>query len=205
MFRVFKRYLQLSLALFGVLCLAGCPRPASVPKKAPPLAEGKLPTITVIAGGTESYWNEARRGALAAGKQFNANIIWKAPSGKNKKELLKSQQKLMEAAIDNSQGIVAAPIDSTKMMRFFRKVALAGLPAVAFNRDVYTVQNKLTFVHNDEAKSAALKSQGHVVQSDYYQMAYQSVKAILDFRELNYPPREIKIAPIVISKEKAKA
>jgi ABC-type sugar transport system substrate-binding protein len=207
--------LKLRLSALGVLLLSsfllsGCPRPPSLPKKAPPLPKGQLPTITVIAGGSESYWNEARRGAEAAGKKLNAKIIWKAPSGKDKDALLKSQQKLMTDAIETSQGVVAAPIDSTQMMRFFREVALAGFPVVAFDRDVYTIQNKLTYVHNDEEKSEALnadlqsgKSVG-IIEPDYYQMGYQSVKAILDYRAVKDVPREIKIAPRLITKESIK-
>jgi ABC-type sugar transport system substrate-binding protein len=281
--------------LLSSFLLSGCARPPSLPKKAPVLPKGQLPTITVIPGGSESYWNEARRGAEAAGKKLNAKIVWKAPSGKDKDALLKSQQKLIEDAIETSQGIAAAPVDSTQMMRFFREVALAGLPVVAFDRDVYTIQNKLTFVHNDdyeagvlvarEAKKVAMnptnvvllaaserpeieerisgfrsefknqapkaeitqagditfstntevgisideelspeiisnpalktkvilfRSEGldnskiaAVIQPDYYQMGYQSVKAIMDYRAVKDVPHEIKIAPRLVTKNSA--
>ena len=40
-----------------------------------------------------------------------------------------------------------------------------------------------------------------LIAPDYYQMAFQSVKAILDFRATKQmPPREIKIAPLVLTK-----
>lgn len=183
---------------FGVLLCAGCARPPSLPRKAPALKAGELPTITVIAGGKESYWLDAKRGALAAGKKLGAKIVWKVPSGN---DLIKSQQEIMKDATENSHGIALAPLDSTKMLQSVGNAARAGLAVVVFDRDVFTVQNKLSFVHNDDQKTAQLKRdlKNVGVVPDYYQMAYQSVKAIVDYRALKYPPREIKIAPRVIT------
>jgi ABC-type sugar transport system substrate-binding protein len=181
----------LALISSGVLLLAGCARPPSLPKKAPALAAGEPPTITVIAGGRESYWKEARRGALAAGKKLGAKIVWKAPAGS---DLIKSQQTLVTESLENSHGIVLAPLDSTKLMQSVGDAARAGLAVVVFDRDVFTVQNKLSFVHNDDEQSGVLRQsvKNSVITPDYYQMAYQSVKAIVDYRALQYPPREIK-------------
>jgi ABC-type sugar transport system substrate-binding protein len=279
-------------AVAGVLALSGCQRPSDLPQKPPPVAAGELPKITVVAGGAESYWNEAKRGALAAGKKFGAQIVWQAPSGAN---LVKSQQKLVRDAIKNSHGIVLAPLDSTKLMQPVGEAARAGLAVVIFDRDVYTIQNKLSFIHNDDylagvlaARAVAKKSAARgtagvlvptpdpvvgervrgfeetlqkefpnlssvklqtpsqlspvaavfaptaeaapallshppskskvvaygagdalsaaqrrgqiaaLIEPDYYQMSYRSVKAILDYRAVNQPPREIKIAPHII-------
>ncbi len=176
-------------SIIGVLGLSGCGRPASLPQHAPPLREGELPRLTVIAGGTQSYWNEARRGAEAAGKKLGAQIIWKVPSGS---DLVASQQKLVRDAINNSHGVILAPLDSTELMQPVGEATRAGLAVVVFDRDVFTIQNKLSFVHNDDEKITAS------MRPDYYEMAYQSVKAIIDYRALNTPPREIKVPPRVV-------
>lgn len=284
---------------FGVLLCAGCARPPSLPRKAPALKAGELPTITVIAGGKESYWLDAKRGSLAAGKKLGAKIVWRVPSGN---DLIKSQQEIMKDATENSHGIALAPLESTKMLQSVGNAARAGLAVVVFDRDVFTVQNKLSYVHNDDYATGVLAARGAariyssggvkavssseqpqvvlrtrsfedtirkeflsmevldksknytgsaawifapdevtaresasspksdipaslphpriiafgadavlvqalqqgkisaLISPDYYQMAYQSVKAILDYRALKYPPREIKIAPRVITK-----
>jgi ABC-type sugar transport system substrate-binding protein len=283
--------IKLWCAAAGVLALAGCARPSDLPQKPPPVPTGALPTIAVIAGGTESYWDEAKRGARDAGKKFGASIVWETPSSA---DLVKSQQKLVRDAIKNSHGIVLAPLDSTKLMQPVGEAAHAGLAVVIFNRDVYTIQNKLSYVHNDDYRTgvlaareaarivgasgkrigvlastpdpqiqervrgfeetlhskspgaqlevwtslpqvsdvsarflpdaasallmrdsdgsskattvlygpdAKLKAAGGptvLIVPDYYQMAYQSVKAILDYRAVKDVPREIKIAPHVV-------
>ena len=203
-------------SIAGIFCcgvlLSGCAlapselkkiRPPSLPQpKVPELKAGELPTITVIPGGTESYWNEARRGAEAAGKQFGARVEWKVPvpriPHRSEVALYLAQKELVEQTATTSQGLVVAPVDSTKMMQPVGKAARAGVSVVVFDRDVFTIQNKLSFVHNDDQKNAATKSN---VSPDYYQMAFQSVKAIMDFRTTKQmPPREIKIAPRVITK-----
>ncbi len=189
----------------GALLLSGCGltptelkkiRPPSLPQpKVPQLKAGELPTITVIPAGTESYWLQAKLGAEAAGKKFGARIVWKVPTG----DLIKSQKKLVENVSKTSQGLVLAPADSTKLMQPVGDAARAGVSVVAFDRDVFTVQNKMSFVHNDDAKSAAMNV---TWQPDYYQMAFQSVQAIMNFRATKQmPPREIKIAPRVITKD----
>lgn len=190
----------------GALCFSGCVgpeqmekmRPGTLPKKAQPLAKGELPKITVIPAGTETYWNGARLGAEAAGKKFGARIEWKVPSG----DLVKSQKELVDDVMESSQGLVIAPANSTKAIRPVGNAARAGLAVVTFDRDVFSNQNKLTFVHNDDEKSKALKaSNANEIQPDYYQMGFQSVKAIMDFRATKQmPPREIKIAPRVPAK-----
>ena len=185
-------------------------RPASLPQpKIPELKPGELPKITVVPGGTESYWNEARRGAEAAGKQFGARIEWKVPVSRiphrSEAALYLAQKELVEETATTSQGLVVAPVDSTKMMQPVGKAARAGVVVVAFYRDVFTIQNKLTFVHNDEEKRADLQSAGLTPVMDFYQMGFQSVKAIMDFRATKeMPPREIKIAPRVWTKNTAK-
>jgi len=189
----------------GAMLLCGCGltpekletmRPGTLPKKAPPLKPGELPKITVIPGGNLSYWHQAKLGAEAAGKKFGARILWKVPTGG---DLAKSQKELVDEAMKTSQGLVIAPSDSTKAIRPVGNAARAGLAVVTFDRDVFTNQNKLSFIHNDDEKSRALKATKNV-QPDYYQMGFQSVQTILDFRATKQmPPREIKIAPRVLT------
>ena len=180
-----------ALISLGVLLLAGCARPPSLPRKAPEVKAGELPKITVIAGGTQSYWLEAKRGAEAAGKKFGAKILWKSPAASDPVAM---QTALVETAARTSHGVVLAPIDSTQLLKAVGNAARAGMAVVVFNRDVFSVQNKLSFVHGGEEGNQS----GYA--PDYYQMAYQSVKAILDYRALKDVPREIKIAPRLITK-----
>ena len=307
----FKPAIAAGVLWSGALLISGCGltpselkkiRPPSLPQpKVPVLKAGALPTITVIPGGSESYWNEARRGSEAAGKKFGARIVWKVPSG----DLIPSQKKLVENVSKTSHGLVLAPTDSTKLMQPVGDAARAGVAVVTFDRDIFTNQNKLSFVHNDDEASGVLAAkqvgnstagsgsavamQSHskpdaevrrnsfeqslktsfpkvelfqpgnfaganpiafepggipareilssvqftpptgtkpfhivfgadevlrqavqrgeilaLISPDYYQMAFQSVKAIMDFRATKQmPPREIKIAPRVLTKNSA--
>jgi ribose transport system substrate-binding protein len=278
-------------AAAGVLLLAGCARPPSLSRKPPEVPKGEKPTLTVIAGGSQAYWSQARRGAQDAGKKLGAHIVWQAPAGADP---VKSQMKLVRDAIKTSHGLVLAPLDSTKLMQPVGEAARAGLDVAIFSHDVFTIQNKLSYVHNDDYQTGVLAAQqlekvtspsGRIVvliaaprleveervrgfqetlknrdvsevtaettklvlpadadavfcadetlsgalaslpsskaklviydagevlarshlekdivavlSPDYYRMAYQSVKAILDYRKQHVAPREIKIAPWV--------
>lgn len=184
-------------AIAIVLTLAGCGRPTNLPQKAPAVPEGQLPRITVIAGGSESYWNEAKRGGEAAGKKFGAQIVWKVPQGADRETMIMDQKQLVAAACKNSQGVALAPLDSTKLMQSVGDAARSGLAVVVFARDVYTIQNKLCYIHNDDEKTRELKQRNNAMRSipDYYEMGFQSVKVIMDYRSLRDVPREIKVAP----------
>jgi len=319
-FKLFQPAIAAGVLLCGALLLSGCGltptelkkiRPPSLPQpKVPVLKAGELPTITVIPGGSESYWNQAKLGAEAAGKKFGARIEWKVPVGqipnRNEVAVYVAQKEAVEETVETSQGLVVAPVDSTKMMQPVGKAARAGVSVVAFDRDVFTIQNKLSFVHNDDEASGVLAAQqvgrllgtrykvglfpalekrrneaaqrisafetamhskfpdaeltkweqlpqvidedvvftseeyrsllsrdfqsvwpklsvvafgadedllkaiqkgklSALISPDYYQMAFQSVKAIMDFRATKQmPPREIKIAPRVLTENTAK-
>lgn len=202
---VFFRY-RLWAVVVAVLLVSGCARPPRL-KRLPPLQPGELPIITVIPGGEQSYWLEARRGAEDAAKKLGAHIQWKVPRGQDAAAL---QGAMVETAATNSHAVAVAPIDSTKLMRHVAGATKAGLAVVVFNRDVYTLQNKLTYIRTDEEKKTDLQNavnsgaKSGTIQPDYYQMGYQSVKAILDFRALKDVPREIKIAPRLITKKSVK-
>lgn len=286
--------------LSSAVLLAGCGRPPSLPKKAPAVSAGQLPVITVIPGDDASYWNEAKRGALAAGKKLGATVKWAAPTGP---DFAKSQNDLIKKASEGSHGLVVAPADPTELIRGFGEAARAGLAIVAMDRDVYTIQNKLSLVENDDDTAGALaarkigkwslnkdryaagvwvpspedheatarynafkdtmthefpgvivqeypaaedgkdrlpppamffpdiKSAGNahnywgaskvivcaqgeewmqalqkeqiavLISPDYYEMGYQSVKAILDYRALKDPPKTVAIPPLVMTKK----
>jgi ribose transport system substrate-binding protein len=138
---------------------ASCGRGAKPEARRPdPTAGGKAPRIVVIAGAPDGNWKAARRGAVAAGTTFGADIEWHAPVAKKPKGATPVQQQekwIEEATKSNASGIAVAPIDATKLVPAINKAGKNFVPALAFDAPAYT-KYKLTWVKNDDRAAGVL-------------------------------------------------
>lgn len=217
----FRNCLYVAAALsLGSFLLAGCGRGAKPEEKRPdPTADGSLPKIVVIAGKPGSNWKPARQGAQDAAKALGATIEWHELKPK---DLVKQQEKIIEDAIaGTASAILIAPVDPTEMVPPINKGGKKYVPTVVFDSPAYT-KFSLSYIANDETRSQTLadKNPGAIVSNgntadiqklrngqakalivpDRYTMAYEGVRAIMDYRKQNPPKLQIKISPVLVTK-----
>ncbi len=211
----------LALAI-GISFLSGCGRGAKPEeKRADPTADGSAPEIVVIAGKPGSNWKAAKQGAEDAAKALGATIKWHELKPK---DLVKQQEKIIEDAIKGTtaSAILVAPVDPTELVPPINKGGKKYVPTAVFDSPAYT-KFSLSYIADDAAQSEALKAKhaGAVIASgtaadierlqrgevkalivpDRYTMAYEGVKAIMDYRKQNPPKKQIEIPPVLITKE----
>jgi ribose transport system substrate-binding protein len=82
-------------------------------------------------GTTHEFWKAVHAGALAAGRELGADIVWKGPLKEDdRNEQMQVYETLAEAGVD---GLVLSPIDDRAMLRPVAEARRAGLPTVVFN------------------------------------------------------------------------
>lgn len=92
----------------------------------------RTPRIAVIPmGTTHEFWKAVHAGALAAGRELGADIVWKGPLKEDdRNEQMQVYETLAGAGVD---GLVLSPIDDRAMLRPVAEARRAGLPTVVFN------------------------------------------------------------------------
>ena len=137
-----KRALVLMLALGVVM---GCgPKPAKVDRY----------KIAVLPKGlVHQFWLTVNAGAEAAGKDFNAEIIWKGPE---KETDVAKQIGIVEDMISRDvDAIVMAACDENALVSVLKKAADAGIPVVTIDSGVKS-DVPITFVATDNIKGAQM-------------------------------------------------
>jgi ribose transport system substrate-binding protein len=132
----------------GLVALAGC-------KKTGGGSAGM--TIAVIPKGTtHEFWKSVEAGAKQAGKELDAEIIWKGPL----KEDDRAQQiQLVEQFVtDHVSGIVLAPLDKDALLRPVRQAADAKVPVVIIDSSLSGEPGKdfVSFVATDNRKGGEI-------------------------------------------------
>lgn len=218
----FRNTLHAAIALsIGAVFLTGCGRGAKPEEKRPdPTADGSPPKIVVIAGKPGSHWKPARQGAQDAAKVLGATIEWHELKPK---ELVKQQEKIIEDSIKGTaSAILIAPVDPTELVPPINKGGKKYVPTAVFDSPAYT-KFSLSYISNDGLQSQALKAkypgavnatgtpeeiarlQNGTVKAliipDRYTMAYEGVRAIMNYRKQEPPALQIKIPPVLVTKE----
>lgn len=114
-------------------------------------------TIAVIPKGTtHEFWKSVEAGAKQAGKELNADIIWKGPL----KEDDRAQQiQLVEQFVtDRVSGIVVAPLDKDALLRPVREADDAKIPVVIIDSALSGEAGKdfVSFVATDNRKGGEI-------------------------------------------------
>ena len=114
-------------------------------------------TIAVIPKGTtHEFWKSVEAGAKQAGKELNAEIIWKGPL----KEDDRAQQiQLVEQFVtDHVSGIVLAPLDKDALLRPVRAAADSKIPVVIIDSSLSGDAGKdfVSYVATDNYKGGSI-------------------------------------------------
>lgn len=125
------------------IALAGC----GGDKVAGGGGEAKKFTIAVVPKGTmHEFWKSVRAGAVAAGKELGADIIWKGPLMEND---LDDQIKVVENFTSQKvSGIVLAPLDSKGMRVPVKNAQEGGVPVLIIDSALDEVETT-SFVATD--------------------------------------------------------
>jgi ribose transport system substrate-binding protein len=178
------------LALLGVL--AGCGGSGGGPA-----AGGGQRRIAVIPKGTtHEFWKSIHAGAVKAGREGHAEIIWKGPVREDDRD---EQIKVVETFVSEGvDGIVLAPLDDRALVPVLKDAEARHIPVVIIDSDVEW-PGRVSFVATDNARAgglaaermgAALNGRGNVVMMRYQEgsastMARES--GFLDTLAAKYP------------------
>jgi len=129
-------------------------QPAGTPSVAKPTATDKRLKIAVIPKGTtHEFWKSIHAGANQAGKEFNAEIIWKGPLKEdNREDQIKVVEDFIAKGVD---GIVLAPLDDTALRGPVANAKRAGIPVVIIDSDLQS-EDYVSFVATDNKKGGYL-------------------------------------------------
>jgi ribose transport system substrate-binding protein len=143
----------------------------------PLLAAAAAPAKLVIAvipkGTTHEFWKAIHAGAVKAGRETGAEIIWKGPLKEDNRE---GQISVVEDFINRGvSGIVLAPLDDTALRSPVAEAKAAKIPVVIIDSALKS-EDQVSFVSTDNYKGGGLagerlvkllKGKGRVVMLRY--------------------------------------
>lgn len=145
-------FLAVCVAL--ALVVAGCKESTSTNQKANSQAK---PQIAVIPKGTtHEYWKSVQAGAQKAGRELNADIIWKGPVKEDDRQ---SQIDVVnEFVADKVAGIVLAPLDDQALVNPVRSAKRENVPVVIIDSALKGEPGKdfVSFISTDNHKGGEL-------------------------------------------------
>ncbi len=115
---------------------------------------GKKYTIAVLPKGVgHQFWLTVRSGADAAGKEFNANIIWLGPDKET--EIAKQINIVQDMISRRVDAIVMAACDENALIDVLNQAMDAGIPVITIDSGVKS-DRPLSFVATDNVAAARM-------------------------------------------------
>ncbi len=115
--------------------------------------ETKSYRIAVIPKGTTHvFWQSVHRGALDAGKEVGAQIIWNGPEREDREKEIQIMEDFVTQKVS---GIVLAPNDDKALVPAVEKAAAANIPCVIIDSSIQT-EKYLSFVATDNYQGGVL-------------------------------------------------
>jgi ribose transport system substrate-binding protein len=111
-------------------------------------------TIAVIPKGTSHlFWLSVQAGAMAAGKEFNVDVLWNGPSQET--EYSRQIQILDSMIARNVDGIAVAASERKALLQSLDRAASQKIPVVVFDSGV-DGENYLTFLATDNYEAGQM-------------------------------------------------
>jgi len=130
-----------AMALAGALAFGGCgkPKPAApVPGAAAAAAEptARLKIAVIPKGTTHVFWKSIHAGALKAGQELGAEVIWQGPQKEDDRKL---QIEVVESFISRRvDAIVLAPLDDVALVNPVKTAMAKGIKVVIIDSGLAT-------------------------------------------------------------------
>jgi ribose transport system substrate-binding protein len=118
-----------------------------------PAAGGKLTIAVIPKGTTHEFWKSIHAGAVKAGQELNAEIIWKGPLKEDNRD---DQIKIVEDMTSRGvSGIVLAPLDDTALRVPVQEATQKGIPVVIIDSGLKS-EDYASFVATDNKHGGVL-------------------------------------------------
>jgi ribose transport system substrate-binding protein len=146
----------------AALVLTGCVREAQqsgtgAPSPAPAAAvEGTLKIAVVPKGTTHEFWQTIKAGADAAGRDFDAQILWNGP--KSETHVQDQIDIITNYASQGVHGIALAATDKNALARTVDELEQRGIPTVTIDSGIDPDRSRC-FVATDNVAAARLAAQ----------------------------------------------
>lgn len=139
--------------LIAVTLLSGCKQSAGPGGSG--AKSGKMQIAVLPKGTTHDFWTAVHAGALAAGKEFDVDIIWKGPAAEGS---FQQQVDIVEDMITKRvDGIVLAPTHGKILKKVILKAHEKGIPLSVFDSGADVEESKyVTFAATDNYKGGVL-------------------------------------------------
>lgn len=117
------------LTAVGLLVLSGCGRENARPAGSTPAPAARPLKIAVIPKGTTHvFWKSIHAGAVKAGRELNAEVIWQGPQKEDDRKLqIEVVQNFISRQVD---AIVLAPLDDVALVTPVRTAMARGIKVV---------------------------------------------------------------------------
>jgi ribose transport system substrate-binding protein len=150
----------------------------------------KLKIAVIPKGTTHEFWKSIHAGAIKAGREVGAEIIWKGPQKEDDRE---QQIQVVQGFITSDvDGIVVAPLDSVALVKPIRDAMGAGIPVVIIDSgmDAEPGTDYVSFVATDNYQGGSMGAQrlGELMggQGKLIILRYQEGSASTDQRERGF-------------------
>ncbi|HEX9793467.1 MAG TPA: substrate-binding domain-containing protein, partial [Planctomycetota bacterium] len=181
---------RIGVVLLGLTALAAC----GGDDEGEP---GRLRIAVVPKGTTHEFWKAIHAGALEAGEEFGAEILWKGPLREDDRSA--QVQVIENFVIRGIDGLVLAPMDDTALVAPAREAAAAGIPVVVVDSDLQW-DGRISFIATDNYLGGVLAArdlaarlagtEGRVILMRYQEGSASTMKreaGFLDTLEKEFP------------------
>ena len=171
-------------ALALTVVLAGCGGPPEKAAAPAPAAAKPLKIAVIPKGTTHEFWKSIHAGAVQAGREMGAEILWKGPQ----KEDDRAQQiTVVEDVISRGvDGIVLSPLDDRALIRPVQDAMREKIPVVIIDSGLQG-KDYLSFVATDNYQGGVLAARrmGELLQGKggIFRIRYQAGSASTTERE----------------------
>jgi len=181
----------LSCSVLLSVVLAACGSKEEAPQSEGPPVDAPAAKAKVIAvipkGTTHEFWKSVHAGAVKAGREAGAEILWKGPVREDDRdEQIKVVENFLSRGVD---GIVLAPLDDRALVPVLNDAKARGIPVLIIDSAVQW-DGALSFVATDNEKAGALaaKRLGPLLggKGDVMVMRYQEGSASTMAREKGF-------------------
>ena len=165
-----RRAFALVALLTGLACLGGA---TACKKGGSSGSSGGMKIAVVPKGTTHEFWKAVHAGAVKAGKELNAEILWNGPL---KEDDLKGQIDIVQSfTTQGVSGIVLAPLNDKALQKSVKDATNSKVPVLVFDSDLQG-SDHVAFVATDnlaagkmagEEMARLLGDKGNVVELRY--------------------------------------
>lgn len=179
--------LLFALCMCGVACGEKAAESTGSPQAQPDKPAAPKRIAVIPKGTTHEFWKSVHAGAVKAGRELNAEVIWKGPVREDDRdEQIKVVENFVSRGVD---GIVLAPLDDKALVPVLNDAKARGIPVLIIDSGVQW-DGQVSFVATDNEVAGGIAAQrlGNLLdgKGDVLVMRYQEGSASTMARETGF-------------------